>query len=230
MLILFDIDMTLVASDGAGFRAMLAAGQELFGDSFTGEGVSFGGRLDPLIIADLLAASGVEPSRHAHAAMREGYVRHLTRIFERPDVARPLPGSMGLVERLRHERGVVLGVLTGNFPESGDLKLRAAGFDLSHFPVRVWGSDSPHEPPSRNHLPEVAMKVYERVMGRAIGGEDVVIIGDTIHDIACGRACGCRTLGVATGHTSRDELAGSSADMVVDDLSNTEGVVRWLMG
>ncbi|MEZ6243632.1 MAG: haloacid dehalogenase-like hydrolase [Phycisphaerales bacterium] len=230
VLILFDIDMTLVATDGAGFRAMLAAGRELFGESFTGEGVSFGGRLDPAIIADLLRVSGVEPTPRAFSGMREGYVRYLSRTLSREGVARALPGTRELVEALLAEQGVTLGVLTGNFPESGELKLRAAGFDPVTFRVRVWGCDSPHEPPERHHLPPIAIKRYEQEMGEPIPGERVVVVGDTVHDVTCGRANGCRTLGVATGYTTREGLVAAGADLVLDDLRDTAGVVRWLLG
>lgn len=230
MLILFDIDMTLVATDGAGFRAMLDAGRELFGRCFNGEGVPFGGRLDPVIIADLLRVSGVEPSPEAFAAMREGYVRYLRRTLAGAGAARALPGTIELVGALCAEPGVTLGVLTGNFPESGELKLRAAGFDPGAFRVRVWGSDSPIDPPERNHLPPIAMKIYERELGEAIPGGRVVVVGDTAHDVACGRAHGCRTLGVATGHTPRQGLVEAGADRVVDDLRDTGGLVRWMLG
>ncbi len=230
MLILFDIDMTLVASDGAGFKAMIAAGRELFGESFRGDGVPFGGRLDPLIIADLLAVSGVEATPEAHRAMRDGYVRHLRRILDDAPIARALPGTLDLVGALGAMDGLALGVLTGNFPESGELKLRAAGFEPAAFPVRAWGCDSPHQPPSRNHLPPVAMKAYERAMGATVPAGRVVVIGDTVHDVECGRAHGCRTLGVATGRTTGDELAAAGADLVLDDLTDTQGVTRWLMG
>ena len=44
---------------------------------------------------------------------------------------------------------VILGVLTGNFAETGRLKLRHCGIDPDAFQLHVWGDESPHPRPSR---------------------------------------------------------------------------------
>ncbi|MBK7405580.1 MAG: haloacid dehalogenase-like hydrolase [Phycisphaerales bacterium] len=225
MLILFDIDATLITTGGAGVRSMLDAGRRLHGDTFHADGVDFAGRLDPLILRDLLRANGIDPTPETMAAMRRGYGEALTARFQSEPTSRALPGVMELLAALAGT-GPTLGLLTGNFAETGSLKLRTAGIDPEGFSVRVWGDESPHDPPARDHLPGVAIERVSRAWGRAARGEEVVVIGDTPHDIACARAHGCRVLAVATGKFSIDELA--HADRALPNLTDLAGVMQWL--
>ncbi len=236
MLILFDVDATLITTSRTGIAAMGDAGRSLFGPQFDENRVQYAGRLDPLIIADLLAVHGQDASTAAIEAFRRAYRDHLERLLSsRPGVARPCPGVRTLLERLRAARadtaGIApaLGLLTGNFPETGSIKLRAAGLDPGLFQVQVWGCDSPHSPPARDHLPPVAMERYRRCIGGALSPRQVVIVGDTPHDVACARAHGCRSLGVATGSYSVAQLRDAGADLTLTDLSATEDVVQWLI-
>ena len=47
---------------------------------------------------------------------------------------------------------------------------------------------------------------------------EIVVVGDTHRDIECARAIGARSIGVATGGGSPDELREAGATWVVDDL------------
>ena len=236
MLILFDIDATLIKTGGVGMLAMTEAGRALFGAGFTAEGVPFAGRLDPLIIGDLLVRNGLEATAEHRAAMRRGYRDALRTRFEADNTSYTLPGVTALLDALGGMNGSVargsapltLGLLTGNFPETGSIKLQHAGIDPQGFAVRVWGDESPHDPPAREHLPGVALERVGAAWGRAASGAEVVVIGDTPDDIACARAHGCRVLAVATGQFSAGDLA--HADRTVEDLSDTQGVLAWLMG
>lgn len=234
MLLLFDIDQTLITTHGCGFRAMRSAGRALFGERFTGEGVRFAGRLDPLIIAEMFEASGVARTPDNLATFRREYAAHLRRALDESTGASALPGVPRLLERLsglrRGRESLLLGVLTGNFSETGAMKLRACGIEPAIFDVHAWGDASPHDPPAREHLVPVAMEAYAARTGRRVPAGLVTIIGDTPHDVACAAAHGCRSLGVATGQTSAEDLAGAGAGLVVRDLSDTGAVVRYLLG
>ena len=232
MLILFDIDATLLTTSRAGVHAMRDAGRDLYGDHFHDEGMDFAGRLDPLIIADLHRLNGVEPTPERMAAFRERYGERLTERLGAAPVARALPGVLALLERLdpAAARGdVALGLLTGNFPETGERKLRAASIQPERFTVRAWGCDSPHDPPAREHLPAVAMLRHREVHGRDIRGEEITIIGDTPHDVSCALAHGCRALGVGTGGYSADDLMRVGAHHAVDSLADVEAIEAWLI-
>jgi len=225
VLILFDIDLTLVRSMGAGLAAMNEAAERVFGRPLSRDGLDAAGRLDPIILADLLSLNGIDPTPALMAEVRAAYAEALPARLN--GNAEALPGTRELVARLGGEPGLTLGVLTGNFEETGLLKLAAAGFDADVFSVRVWGDSSPHDPPSRDHLPPVGMALYERLHGRPPG--ETVIIGDTPHDVACGLATGCRVLAVATGRTDAAALAAAGAHRVVADLSQTDDLAAWIM-
>jgi phosphoglycolate phosphatase len=229
MLILFDIDMTLVTTHGSGVRCLNDAGKALFGDGFSSTGIEYGGRLDPLIIHDLLVNARVEPSAEHAAALRAGYAQRMQALHESGDAkSDALPGTHDLVDALADIEGITLGLLTGNFEETGTLKVRHAGFAMHPFAVRVWGDCSPHTPPHRSHLPPVGIERFAALHGRAIDPQQVVIIGDTVHDVSCALDNGCRVLAVATGHHPADQLTQAGAHRVVGDLTRTEELVEWL--
>lgn len=232
MLVLFDIDMTLLATDHVGLRFLEEAGRGVGGEGFSAEGVEFGGCLDPDIIARLLTNNGAEASAENVRLMREGYHASMAALHEEnPGWATALPGAPELVEAVRAmDPRPLCGLLTGNFQETGAIKLRGAGYDPEVFEVCVWGDESPEHPPSRDQLPPVAI---ERARGLGVEFEDpsqVVIIGDTVHDVRCALAHGCSVLAVATGHHDADALRDAGAHLVVDDLTDTQGVMTWIEG
>ncbi len=237
MLILFDVDATLITTSRTGIAAMGEAGRAMFGAHFDENRVQYAGRLDPLIIADLLSVHGHDASAASVAGFRRAYRDHLERLLAaRPGAARPCLGIPALLDSLEREaRGSrdgaapVMGLLTGNFAETGAIKLRAAGIEPDRFPIQVWGSDSPITPPARDHLPPVGIARYAARYGSRLEPARVVIVGDTPHDVACARAHGCRSLAVATGSYSVASLRDAGADLALPDLSATEDVVRWLM-
>ncbi len=229
MLILFDIDMTLLETDHIGIDLLEAAGRELFTPDFSARGVVFGGRLDPVIIAAMLGRNGIQTTPDRIAAMRAHYHRGLREHAAQRAIARALPGALDLVQASRaHRDTVAIGVLTGNFPETGAIKLASAGFDPSHFTINAWGDQSPHAQPQRSHLPPIAIDAFVKAH-RAIEPDQVIIIGDTVHDVSCALDSGCRSLAVATGHDTRQALAQAGAHLVADDLTNTDDLVDWMM-
>lgn len=229
MLILFDIDLTLVNTHGSGMRCLDEAGKGLFGQSFSAKGIEYGGRLDPLIVHDLLVKSGVEPNQDNAAKLRAGYVERMKLAYDSGSAqSEPLLGTHDLVDALANQTGITLGLLTGNFEETGTLKIDRAGFDMGRFSVRVWGDDSPHAPPHRSHLPPVGIERFESIQGKAIDPDQVVIIGDTVHDVSCALDNGCRVLAVATGHHNSGQLTQAGAHRVVGDLTRTGDIVEWL--
>lgn len=225
MLVLFDIDGTLLSARGAGSRAMVAAGRELFGASFTTAGVTFAGSLDTLIWSQLCAINDVEDTRAHRDDFRARYASHLRRGLA-TGAARPLAGARELVDALETAARSTLGILSGNWPETGRLKLASSGLDPDRFPVSAWGDDGTH----RAALVPAALTRYERHAGRGVPAERVVVVGDTPADVACARDNGCRSIAVATGGFARAELEASGPDLVVDDLRATSDLIDWIHG
>jgi len=230
MLILYDIDMTLLETDHIGITLLENAGRELFHPEFTAKGISFGGSLDPVIITQMLVNNKVDSSPENISALRRHYHAGLDRTANERPVARALAGAHELVNATREHTGIdAIGVLTGNYPETGTIKLRSAGFNPDHFVINAWGDASPHAEPLRSHLPPVAIQNYREMKSRTIDPEQVIIIGDTVHDVRCALDNDCRVLAVATGHATSKELDEAGAHLVVDDLTRTQELLDWIM-
>ena len=226
-LVLFDIDGTILWSDGAGRRAVFQALEEHFGKSGPGEH-RFDGKTDPQIVRELMRHAGVS-DQDIDARLEEVLDRYLALLreeLESVDHAHHVfPGVRELLDALEARDDVALGLLTGNIHPGANAKLSAVGIDPDRFLVGAFGSDH-HERPE---LPEIARRRAERVLGHPVAGPDLVVIGDTPADVACGVSIGARAIGVATGRYSVDELRACNAAAVFPDLTDTAAVVRAIL-
>jgi phosphoglycolate phosphatase-like HAD superfamily hydrolase len=136
------------------------------------------------------------------------------------------PGIAPLLDALEARDDVLVGLLTGNVREGALAKLDAVGLARDRFKVGAFGSDHA----SRPELPAIARARAESVLGHAVAGANVVVIGDTPADMGCGRGIGARAIGVATGRYSVDELSACNASAVFADLSDTASVMRAILG
>ena len=232
MVLFFDIDGTLLSTTGCGVAAMQVAARRRFGESFSFEGISVAGRLDPLIIAEALARNGIADTPEHHHALRAEYGAILDAMLESKAEAAALPGVHELLAALAEpaRRGqVVLALLTGNFEETGLLKLRRCGIDPDLFAFGVYGDHAPTTPPKREDLVPVGMQRAARRGSRAYARGEFVVIGDTPHDVRCALVHGGRSLAVATGRSNVEELRDAGADLAVPDLRDTRRLVDWIL-
>lgn len=220
-LVLFDIDGTILRSNGAGRRAMLSALREVFGAAGP-EDHRYDGKTDPQIVREVMRLEG---HHDAHIdermdALMSLYLVQLERELQR---TRTLvhPGIFELLDALEQRHDTILGLLTGNLREGAYAKLRAAGIDPDRFRVGAFGSDHEHRP----ELPAVARQRAHVELGVNLEGEHLVVVGDTPADIQCGRSLGVRAIGVATGAYSVDELRRHSPHAVFETLADTHRVV-----
>ncbi len=218
-LILFDIDGTLLWSDGAGRVAIRAALVAELGTAGPIDGFRFDGKTDPQIIQELLrlerhpAASShdhVETVCRRYAALLEAELRRGTRRME------IFPGVLALLDALEAREDALVGLLTGNIIEGARLKLRAAGIDPDRFRVGAYGSDAAE----RSRLPAIAAERAAPLMGRTPTGREIVIVGDTPADMTCGREVGARAIGVATGAFSVTELEAAGAATAFESFAD----------
>jgi phosphoglycolate phosphatase-like HAD superfamily hydrolase len=228
-LVLFDIDGTILLTAGAGRRAIVAALAGEVRDTSGFDQVRFDGKTDPQIVAELLEVAGDPEPREAGRvrALCQRYVGMLARELELPTTRTTLmPGVPALLDRLEREPGVVLGLLTGNLAEGAALKLRSGGIAPERFRVGAYGSDSGHRP----DLPAIAARRAAPLFGHVPHGAEIVIIGDTPADIACGSGIDARAVAVATGAYSVDALAACGPHAVFRDLRETGVVVDAILG
>jgi phosphoglycolate phosphatase-like HAD superfamily hydrolase len=223
-LVLFDIDGTMLKSEGVGIGAMLRAFTAIHGDrGFSFEGVEIAGALDGLLFRRVMEQHGLPADEAAHAEFQRVYRGELDRAMT-PERLRQMPGAAMLAQRLR-ERGAATGLLTGNYRETALIKIERAGFDTTHFPFGAFGADGP----SRRHLTPVALARAAEHHGRDFAAERVTVIGDTPRDIDCAQAHGCRALAVATGPYALEALRAEGADLAVADLSDTDALLEWIL-
>ena len=214
-LILFDIDGTLLEC-GPQVRPILAEILTgVFGTAGNVETYDFAGRTDPGIVLDLLTEAGI-PEEEILARLPEAkrrYAERLERGLDRERM-RLLPGVLEVLEDLSRRENVALGLLTGNWEPGARTKL--SRFDLNRFfDFGAFGCDGVN----RSDLPPVALDRAERRLGRRFRPGETLIVGDTLHDVACARAHGIPVLAVATGRTAADTLRDGGADRVVANLT-----------
>ena len=221
--ILFDIDGTILWSDGAGRRAMQRALIDTFGTSGSHE-YRYDGKTDMQIVRELMRMEGHADS-HIDARMTgllESYLAGLEVELAADDLrVHRYDGVLELLDALEARPDRRLGLLTGNLEAGARAKLRAAGVDPDRFSVCAFGSD--HE--VRGELPAIAQRRAREQLGLEVAGEAIVIIGDTPADIDCGRAIGARAIAVATGRYSVEELASHNPFAVFPDLTDTAAVM-----
>jgi phosphoglycolate phosphatase len=229
-LILFDIDGTILWTNGAGRRAIHRALLDEVGTAGPIEGYRFDGKTDPQIVRELLELAGHPEcnSEDRITAVCTRYVELLTAELEKPTQAtRIYPGIKELLAALEpFEAGgrALVGLLTGNVQNGAALKLRSAGLRFERFAVGAFGSDSHYRP----NLPAIAAQRAEQRTGRRFTGADIVILGDTPDDVACARPIGARTVGVGTGYYSAAALKEAGATHAFDNLGDTTAVIQAL--
>ena len=222
-LLLFDIDGTLILTGRAGVRAMNRTFREALGIDDVLAGIPLAGRTDRSILSEVLARfAPTHPADDAWLlAFRDRYLELLTEELgsDHPG-KRVLPGIEPLLDALDDRPDVHVALLTGNFALGAEVKLRHFGL-WSRFPWGAYGDAAVN----RNDLLPVA---FERARENGLGGlsaADVVVIGDTPHDVACAHHGGARAVAVATGPYSEAALEATGADVVVPDLSDTQAVL-----
>jgi phosphoglycolate phosphatase-like HAD superfamily hydrolase len=222
-LVLFDIDGTLVLTGGAGIRAMNRAGESLLGVPDLLEGIQVAGRTDWIILHDALRKRGRDLDHALFTRLREEYVANLRdAILERGQgVKAVMPGIPDLIAALQARDDVFLGLLTGNFEAGARIKLEY--FDLwRHFKCGAFGDDAA----DRNALVPFALDRARGCGLPELAYQDVFVIGDTPHDVACADAVGAVPIAVATGSYSVEQLRETGARIVLQDLSDTPAVMQ----
>lgn len=226
-LVLFDIDGTLLNSSGAGRAAMQKALKEVFGSPGDPK-YRYDGKTDKQIVRDTMRLEG-HSNEHIDSQMEKLLDLYLGGLHEgvasgEYDV-RALPGVMEILDALEARDDVILGLLTGNVERGARAKLTAAGINPDRFRVNAFGSDHEHRP----ELPAIAQRRASENLGLEIVGERLVVIGDTPADIECGRSLGAKSIGVASGHYSVEDLRAHNPYAVFKSLSPTQEVLETIV-
>ena len=216
-ILMFDIDGTLSRSQGAGTLAMSRTFEQLWGIHNALEGMNFAGRSDTWIVPTALANQGRDCSAEDLARFIDVYVGHLADALVERD-AQLCPGVEPLLAALA-QADVTLGLGTGNFRRAAEAKLGPLGV-WEYFIDGGYGDDHANRT-------ELLAAGLERLKAHASEGAEVVVIGDTGHDVEAGHAIGARVVAVRTGYAEPGEL--DAADIVLDDLSDLDASLSALL-
>jgi phosphoglycolate phosphatase len=219
-LLLWDIDGTLISTGAAGNRAIELATTQRFGGDL--DGVEIAGRTDSGIARQILTKYGEPITPDSVRSFLDLYLELLARELPRSQ-GRVMPGVLELLKRSQDRPDTSLGLLTGNLKRGAQLKLEH--YQLWHFFAFGAFADDHHD---RNQLGAFALTRAHEGTGAKFLPAEVDVIGDTGHDIACGKAFGARTIAIATGSWPRERLAEYAPDFLFDDLSQVDDVIATL--
>lgn len=226
-LVLFDIDGTLLTSEGLGRASMRSALADVFGSPGS-ESYRYDGKTDRQIVRELMRQEGHsnESIDERMDSLMQHYVSGLDERIARGGFdVRPLPGIPELLGDLEQRKDIVLGLLTGNIVEGARRKLGAAGIDITRFKINAFGSDHEHRP----SLPAIAQRRASESLGVDLDRGAMIVIGDTPADIECGRELGAAAIAVATGHFSVAELLAHDPYAAFENLADTASVMRAIL-
>lgn len=217
-LLLWDIDGTLIRSGGAGEKSLVRVVQKRFGAHDDLRDIEIAGRTDVGIARNILRKYEVAPTAENIRELLDAYL---------DDLEDSLPQTRGcilhgvseILARLHENPERVLALLTGNLRRGAELKLRHYGL-WNYFEFGAFADDH-HD---RNELGAFARRRAQDKYRAEFEPADVDVIGDTGHDIACGKIFGARTIAVATGSWPREKLAESSPDFLFSDLSQVDQI------
>lgn len=216
----FDIDGTLIDTGGAGKSAMIAAVGEQFNVTEIQGKISVAGRSDRGIGRDLLTQHGLADSTDNWEQFRTSYLNRLRDNLGRCQ-GRVLPGVRPLLDLLHDRNDVHLGLLTGNVQQAALLKL--THYELVGYFFQFGGYGDDHA--NRDDIARAALASASAHLKNSEPSIDqrfinLWVIGDTPHDVQCARAIGANVVAVCTGLFSREQLATSQPDLLLDDLTS----------
>jgi phosphoglycolate phosphatase-like HAD superfamily hydrolase len=222
VLLLFDIDGTLVTSGGAGRRALARAFREVTGIDGAMEGVRLNGSTDPMIV---LEAFEINLGRLPHGMdeVDEIMTRYLVHLEDELEKTRDryvvLPGAPEILDRASSTNRHALGLATGNIEAGARLKL-TPGRLWERFNFGGYGSDAALRADLVKCGIERGQSYAERSMNRRFELSEVAVIGDTERDVEAARACGALAIGVLAGSTDPGPLRDAKPDLLVDTLAD----------
>jgi phosphoglycolate phosphatase-like HAD superfamily hydrolase len=213
--VLFDIDGTLLVTGGAGGVAWQRGFGELYGVEADIAEHTDAGMTDPEIVKIVFReVIGREGTAGERAKAIGCYLKHLPDAVAESDGYLVMPGVEELLDKLI-ERGVLLGLVTGNVEAAAHIKL-ARGNLNRFFSFGGYGSDSA----DRTEVTKAALGRGELVSGGTLADGACISVGDTPRDVTAGHGAGIEVVGVATGSYSVDQLNQADADWALESVEH----------
>jgi phosphoglycolate phosphatase len=229
VLVLWDVDYTLINAGGSSTQLYGMVFRQLFGRELDGV-VPMAGRTDRAIVLHTLERAGVsDPRQHVEAFLSglAGQAPGFRALVMKRGHA--LPGAAAALAALAGlgPAHAVQSVVTGNIRPLAEAKLGALGM-TGHLDLDIGAYGDHHE--NRAELVHLARRNAARAYRQDFAGEAAVIVGDTPLDIAAAQTAGARSVGVATGASSVADLTAADADAVLPDLTDADAVLTAIFG
>ena len=223
---LFDIDSTLLRTQGAGRAAFVETFRDEFDIVEIRSGVAYAGRSDRAIVEEIFSQHGIIPTSDRWRRFQRGYLRRLEGTLAARD-GHLLPGTLSLLQAIQARSDIVAGLLTGNVAAGARLKLRHFGIE-SFFEFGGYGDD--HSDRSRIAADALGaadafLRSRHRLSARP---ERTTVFGDTLEDVRCARSIAARAIAVATGESSLSELEAAAPDCALSDLTDREAILEFI--
>lgn len=219
-LVLFDIDGTIIYHVGPRkWEAQYEHGlQKAYGIKGSQNIMQYNGSIERHVAWEITQKYGF--SRDEFLKRFPQYIdvmhEHLQMWEKKGPVFRVIPDAVALVQKLFSEKKLVLGVLTGNAKRIANWKLTHTGL-VDYFSFGMYGDEAD----DRVALAKLVFEKAEKVLHMRYKPSDIVVIGDTVHDIRCAKAIGASVIAVTTGmHADPSVLEAEKPDLVVPTLAD----------
>ena len=222
-LLLFDIDSTLIKGLSLHAQAFGYGFKKIYNVDARMDMITTDGMTDRQIIIEILKLKGMEEDqiKSRIEECMQTMAEHFNELMSQSDAQITiLPGVTKLLEEL-NKRGHLIGLVTGNLEPIAYGKLGKIGLD--HY-FRVGGFGSDHHV-TRSDLVKLAIKKSQDKFDFKFDN-NVFVIGDTPKDVKAGIDAGVKTIGIATGLFSKEQLENSGADFALNNLEDTNKILE----
>jgi phosphoglycolate phosphatase len=222
ILVLWDVDHTLMDSGGVGSEVYASAFGKVTGRPLA-QMADVSGRTEPVIFREALKLNGIQDPGDLFTRFAEEQARgYAERADEMRQRGRALPGAAEALRALSGHDDVIQSVLTGSTRPSAEIKLRTFGLDRHlDLGIGAYGTDGD----IRARLVDIARQRATRRTGRHFDQATTILIGDTLGDVTAARDGAARIIAVATGRESPEVLGAAGADTVLVDLTSTAALL-----
>jgi phosphoglycolate phosphatase len=222
--IIFDLDDTLVNFMEHYNVAFSETFKEIYGINSNLDEIDFAGKTIPNIIRELGELKGIEQELiekrldYALDCIADKFFKSVSEIKNTDKYI--LPGVNELLRKLAN-LGFVIGLMTGSTSKIASKILQVTDL-LKYFDILTFGDEAK----DRDDLLRKSLEKAKKKAGIEFTKKSVIIVGDSIRDIECGKKISALIIAVATGYHSYDVLKEHNPDYIFDSLRNYKEIVK----
>lgn len=221
-ILFWDIDGTLLRTNRAGLYAFQQAARELLGGEIDFNGIETSGMTDHYIADQVIRSiTGQTPAHDDILRLVSRYEELLPAQLEIHQ-GYLLPSVRSILTELHDHPSFVSTLLTGNNP--GGAKIKLSFFNIAHYFDFSLGAFSLQCRTRRDVADQAKRLLTDRYPD--ISFARVFVIGDTPHDVDCGKYIGAQTIAVATGTHSFANLRAHAPWWALETLPSPAEFIK----